>query len=527
MSILVFSKCAQQMAPSGGIRDLYPPTLDTNKLNPAIPSNFSTNFEAKEIVLQFNEYFVLDKPTKNIIITPVPSQSPSYRIKGKKLIIGLESELKDSTTYTINFGDAIKDITEGNVTKNFNYVFSTGSYIDSLFFKGKVCDAFTKSGVENATVMLYEENADSIPFKEKPMYFVKTSKAGSFTMEYIKAGNYKAVALLDENNNYLFNPKSEAIAFSDSQIEIPTPASDTLGSTFVLFKEDLKRQFVMGKKYTPQGKINLTMNRSSDYLAISGINGLELNSDWINYSLKKDSIEFWLDTNNTKEKFISIFIDDKSNGYADTIKITTPTPKKAQPSSFVITNNAKKGLDNYSDLILTFNKPLSKIDDSKLKLERRDEEVPFNVTQNRGREVMVTSEWIPGKKYVLTIYPHAFTNLLGESTDTVKVSFKYKEEKDYGKLFLNTEVEEGGYILQLLKEGKVVSQKTFEGDSFKHNYNQLAPGQYQLKLIYDENNNSKWDTGIYLKHLQPETVVFYDGEISIRQGWDINLTWKL
>ena len=146
MSILVFSKCAQQMAPSGGIRDLYPPTLDTNKLNPAIPSNFSTNFEAKEIVLQFNEYFVLDKPTKNIIITPVPSQSPSYRIKGKKLIIGLESELKDSTTYTINFGDAIKDITEGNVTKNFNYVFSTGSYIDSLTFKGRVARCFYKVG---------------------------------------------------------------------------------------------------------------------------------------------------------------------------------------------------------------------------------------------------------------------------------------------------------------------------------------------------------------------------------------------
>ena len=118
--------------PSGGLEIYTLQRLDTNKLDPAIPSNFSTNFEAKEIVLQFNEYFVLDKPLKNIIITPVPSQSPSYRIKGKKLIIGLEGELKDSTTYTINFGDAIKDITEGNVTKNFNYVFSTGSYIDSL-----------------------------------------------------------------------------------------------------------------------------------------------------------------------------------------------------------------------------------------------------------------------------------------------------------------------------------------------------------------------------------------------------------
>ena len=124
----------------------------------------------------------------------------------------------------------------------------------------------------------------------------------------------------------------------------------------------------------------------------------------------------------------------------------------------------------------------------KLKLELREEEVPLSVTQNSVREVMVSSGWVPGKKYVLTIYPNAFTNMLGESTDTIKVSFKYKEEKDYGKLFLNMEVEGGDYILQLLKEGKMVSQKTFKGDSFKHNYNQLAPGKYQLKLIYDENS---------------------------------------
>ena len=526
-SLFVFSQCAQQMAPSGGIRDLYPPTLDTNKLTPAIPANFSTNFEANQIVLQFNEYFVLDKPIKNIIITPILSQNPSYRIKGKKLIIGLGGELKDSTTYTINFGDAIKDITEGNVTKNFNYVFSTGSYIDSLIFKGTVYDAFTKLGVENATVMLYEENRDSIPFKEKPMYFVKTNKAGSFTMEYLKAGKYKAITLLDENNNYLFNPKSEAIGFLDNQIEVPKSASDTLENRFVLFKEDLKRQFVLEKKYTPQGKVNLTMNRSSDDLAISGVNGLELNPTWINYSIEKDSIEFWIDTSETKEKFISILIDDKCNGYTDTIKITTPAQKKAQASPFIINNNAKKGLNNHTDLSLFFNKPLSKIDDTKLKLELREKEVPFSVTQNSVREVIVSSGWVPGKKYVLTIYPNAFTNILGEITDTIKVSFKYKEEKDYGKLLLNMEVEEGNYILQLLKDGKMVSQKTFKGDSFKHDYNQLSPGKYQLKLIYDENSNSKWDTGIYLNHLQPETVLYYNGEVSIRQGWDIDITWKL
>ena len=124
----------------------------------------------------------------------------------------------------------------------------------------------------------------------------------AFTMEYLRAGKYKVVALLDENNNYLFNPKSDAIAFSNSQIEIPKPASDTLENTFVLFKEDLKKQFVVEKKYTSQGKINLTMNRSSDDLEISGANGLNLSPTWINYSSKRDSIEFWIDTNDTKGK---------------------------------------------------------------------------------------------------------------------------------------------------------------------------------------------------------------------------------
>ena len=113
-------------------------------------------------------------------------------------------------------------------------------------------------------------------------------------------------------------------------------------------------------------------------------------------------MNFGLTPTKQREKFISILIDDKSNGYTDTIKISTPTPKKAQPSPFVINHNAKKGLDNYSDLSLLFNKPLAKIDDSKLKLELRGEEVPFNVTEKSVREVIVSSGWAPREK----IYPY-------------------------------------------------------------------------------------------------------------------------
>jgi len=515
------------MAPAGGERDFYAPILDTNKVSPAVPPNFTTNFTASEIVLSFNEYFILDNPLKNIIITPIPSQDPTYRIKGKKLIISLGDGLKENTTYTINFGEAIKDITEGNVTKNFNYILSTGSFIDSLSFNGMVYDAFTKSGVENATVMLYEENNDSIPFTGKPMYFVKTNINGSFNMQYLKAGSYKVLALLDGNNDYQFNPKNESIGFLENQIEIPRPEEDSSEVRFVLFSEDLKKQFVSEKKYSYKGKINLVMNRPSDNLVIKGIDGIKLNMDWVDYSAKKDSIEFWIDSNQTKNKSISISIDDKTNNYTDTVKILITDSKKAQLSPFIITNNAKKGLDNYSDLSLLFNKPLSKIDNSKMKLEYNDSERPFSVSQNDAKEVVISSGWSPGKKYVLTIYPNAFTSLLGESTDTIAVKFKYKEEKDYGKVILQLQLDEGNYVLQLMQNGNIVTQKTFNGNSYKYDFNQVDPGKYQLKLIYDQNNNGKWDTGDYLKHVQPERVEYYNGEISVRQGWDIDVTWEI
>jgi len=381
--------------------------------------------------------------------------------------------------------------------------------------------------VENVTILLYEEDNDSIPFKGKPTYFVKTSKNGSYNMQYLKAGKYKIIALLDENNNYQFNPKNESIGFMENQIEIPRTLSDTLENRLILFQEDVKKQFVSSKKYVHRGRVDIVMNRTSDNLVIKGIDGLVLNPDWINYSSKKDSIEFWVDSNATKNKSISILVEDKTNDFSDTIKIPITTPKKAMPLPFVITNNAKKGLDNYSDLSLLFNKPLASIDTSKIKLELRDEEIPFAVTQNRGKEIVISSAWQSEKTYVITIYPKAFTNMFDESTDTISFTFKYKGEKDYGKLLLNMEVEEGDYILQLLQEGYMVTQKTFSGNSYKYNFNQLNLGKYQLKLIYDRNNNGKWDTGEYLKHLQPERVEYYNGEISIRQGWDVDVTWKI
>ncbi|MFN0275133.1 MAG: Ig-like domain-containing protein, partial [Chitinophagales bacterium] len=131
ISLILAIGCANQVTPSGGTKDEIPPTPEK-----FTPENFSTFFSADEIVVEFNEYFQATDVFNQVVISPPMEKTPDIKVKGKKLVIKLNSVLRNSTTYTINFGESIKDITEGNVLENFTYVFSTGSYIDSLTLRG-------------------------------------------------------------------------------------------------------------------------------------------------------------------------------------------------------------------------------------------------------------------------------------------------------------------------------------------------------------------------------------------------------
>src|SRR5690606_20905989 len=121
-----------------------------------------------------------------------------------------------NTTYSINFGQSIVDNNEGNAHPNFRYVFSTGNYIDSLTVTARLKDAISKKNNSFTKVVLYDATdfSDSTIYKKKPMYVANSlDSLNVVTIENIKEGRYRLLALHEKNNNYLFDPATDKIAF--------------------------------------------------------------------------------------------------------------------------------------------------------------------------------------------------------------------------------------------------------------------------------------------------------------------------
>ena len=233
--VIVMASCAKRGSITGGTKDTIAPVLKAS-----FPKNMSTNFNGKEIKLVFDEYVKLKNINKQLIISPPMKNQPEILpYNASKIItIKLKDTLQPNTTYSFNFGQSIEDNNEGNAYPQFKYVFSTGSYIDSLKINVKVKDALEKKTDNFVSVMLYEINEkfnDSTIYKQSPRYITNTlDSLKVVTLENIKAGKYLLIALKDNGNNK-FNPKVDKIGFQKQYITIP---NDTIFE-IELFKEKL------------------------------------------------------------------------------------------------------------------------------------------------------------------------------------------------------------------------------------------------------------------------------------------------
>ena len=135
--IIIIVACAKISTPSGGPRDRTPPVVVKS-----VPVNGAKNFQGNKIEIVFNEYVVLDNINEKFMVSPPMKKKPRVFIKGKGVEVEFDEKLKDSTTYTFYFQDAIKDLNEGNILQNYQFVFSTGPVIDSLSVTGNIYNAF-------------------------------------------------------------------------------------------------------------------------------------------------------------------------------------------------------------------------------------------------------------------------------------------------------------------------------------------------------------------------------------------------
>ena len=293
---LFASSCAQISNPTGGVKDSIPPRLVR-----ATPDLRAVSVTGNKITLNFDEYIDVQEVQKNLLISPLQKQQPVITAGLRSINIRLRDSLLPNTTYSINFGDAIKDLNEGNIFRNFTYVFSTGPTIDSLTLSGKVVMAENGKTDSTMIAMLYRDAPDSAVQKRKPDYITRLHTDGSFTFENLPSASFKLYALKDGDGGRTYNSLSEAFAFLDQPV---MPSSNAEQRTLYAFIVDKQ-----GPKPTPvkplgEKRLRITSNIIEGKLDQLGSLRLSINNPIVSSSL--DSI-ILLDTNLVKQPATLVF----------------------------------------------------------------------------------------------------------------------------------------------------------------------------------------------------------------------------
>jgi uncharacterized protein (DUF2141 family) len=265
------SGCGQIGAPTGGAKDTLAPVL--LRSTPVIKS---TNFSGNKITLNFDEYIEVAEAQNNVLVSPLPKTNPSVNYNLKTVTIRLRDTLQPNTTYSINFGNAIRDVNEGNVFKDFTYVFSTGNTIDSATLQGKLLLAETGLADSTIAVALYRSGDDSAVQKRRPDYMTRIKGDGVFRFTNLPEGSFKIYALKDGDGNKYYSSKAEIFAFQSEMVDVIT-GEDTSNQVILYAYAEEKNQ---NNKITPvlkprpekQLKMTTTLSGTQDLL-----NPLELN----------------------------------------------------------------------------------------------------------------------------------------------------------------------------------------------------------------------------------------------------------
>ncbi len=548
--MLLFS-CAQVVAPSGGKKDTTPPRI--TKYN---PDSASVNFTSKTILMTFDEFIQLKDLNNQLIISPPLIKTPDITVEKKTLSIVFDKNeyLKPNTTYSISFGNSIQDVNENNPIENFKYIFSTGSFIDSLTLKGKVQNGFNLATEKGIVVMLYRDYSDSTVYTGQPDYFSKTNADGTFQINNIKAGKYKLVALKDINANYKYDSGTELIGFVDAPIDV----SEKKNILIDLFQEPVKKVFLKKHSHDSYGKITLVFNQGSDSIRVNLLNNdMKGVQEFLEFSKNKDTLVYWV-RNFTKDSLImqvnngTIILDTLEFKF---IQMEDALRSKKNPLKLEVLDspNGNQVFDLNREFSLKFNHPISSFEnkyvpltEDTIPLNKKASSLHYSIANEtvsivkwdttlgiKKSEINVAGKflanWKENTNYHLLILPGTFTDIFGLTNDSIKIDFKTKEEKYYGTVKLSITIPETNtnYIVQLLDEAGNMLRENFITKSQEIKYDYLYPRKYRLKLIYDENNNHKWDTGNYMKHVQPEKVIYNSELINIRSNWDAELEWKV
>jgi Bacterial Ig-like domain len=450
ISIISGPGCANIIPPEGGFRDSLPPVL--LKAN---PKDSALNFTGNKITFTFDEYVELQNIQQNLVITPIPQNNPIVESKLYSVTIKLKDSLESNTTYNISFGDAIKDITESNVLKNFTYRFSTGKALDSLTLSGKIILAETGKTDTTMIVMLHKNGKDSALMNEKPRYITKLNNNGEFIFQNLPSATYYLYAVKTEGGGYRYFGGNQLFAFADKPVTIQQ-------------KNDPVTLYAYAEKEEEKKK-------SSNLPSIGGGRGRVSGATGADKRLK-----YQTSIKEGKQDLLENF----------SFKFETPIKFFDSSKIYFSTDTTYKAVNEPFHWLL---------DSTKTKLELK-------------------TAWKEN-----TLYNLIFETDFAEDTSGRRIlkkdtiSFRTREKNSYGELKLNFKNldQSKNPVLQFVQNSSVILFSPLTTNQYSNSL--INPGEYELRILFDENKNGVWDPGEFFgKRKQPELVKPIERKITVK-----------
>ena len=561
--------------PTGGPKDTIPPVL--RKVEP-LPATVHVPTKKTKLRFSFDEYVKI-KDANAVYLSPPLEKKPKAVIRGKSLEVTFESDLDSNTTYTLDLTGALADNNEGNLFPGFTLVFSTGAQIDSMCLTGLVQDCNTLMPVKGATVVLYKDHSDSAVFLRRPVAAAKTDDWGFFSIRNIQDTLYRVYAIKDENNNNMYDPESERIAFLDTLFRPTTVYNDSLYEfkkfdmkdtalcmarfpqiELNLFRETPSKQFIVKKERVGPRTAYLTFMAPHARIHDLRIKGLPREKLIRQFNLQQDSLELWVndqrkmpdtlhlvvkydktDTNGvlkpqeelvklTYSKELRAELMKKERNYRDrkhedtiAVMTTQADPTRVEQYGFEIEFKYPLIRDAWDSLKLTAINPRQQESAGKYDVIR-------DSTNLRMFRVMPRERFQPGYDYILKIPHRGFCDVNGYYNDSTQLKVTLPNDEKLSSVTLELSGVHNRYIVDLLgeKRDKVIRSFIVDSDGplvFPY----LKQGQYCIRITEDKNRNALVDTGELLARRQPEKVLFFkpDGEVLIKVLERAEMIWKI
>ena len=504
---LLSMSCAQMGVPSGGEVDHTPPEIIS--ISPALGATDVSVAAGGTIEVIFDEYVNVRGLGAQLLVSPPLSKPIEWRMRGKTVTFTWLEPLMDNVTYVFQFGDAVIDLHEGNPTDDFIHAFSTGVDLDTLSLSGTVVDAFTGSAMTKVRIFLFDSEAtvDSIEKGLKPQFIGTTDEQGFFTIRYLPVGNYRVMAVDDQDRNYQWTP-GESLAICEDIIEVT--GHDTLKRNMRMQVTPMSvvKYFVQSARDS-LGLVQIEMSQTltpSDSLSIGG---QKRHSEGVNLWVWGDEIE--------NESVVWPGIDTL---VVSEIKMEDAVLFEARqgPGGKIATTNKVE---------IQFTRPIEGMVDSLFVVTGMDSsEVQIDsiwTKENNPFSIEIAGPFTRGNSYEITLMPGAVIGQgAQELQDTLSYTWSIFQSNELGEIEVII-LKEGW--LQLLSANGEVTQEIELTEGRQAIFKDLTPGSYSLKWKGDSNKNGSWESVSLSKWKSPEDAQMLNTQVKVKADWRHQIQW--